>query len=47
MVQPVKLLPCKHENLSLDPQNPYKKPGVVPLVCNPRDGKVGGRKEDP
>lgn len=24
-----------HENLSLDPQNPKKKPGTAACVCNP------------
>jgi hypothetical protein len=34
VAQLVKHLARKHENLSSDPQNPHKKPGMMVWVCN-------------
>jgi hypothetical protein len=35
------LLPYKDENLGLDPQQLYKKPGSLVCSCNP----IGGEEE--
>lgn len=36
-------IPCKHEDLSLNPYNPHKKLGVEAWFCNVRNGERGGK----
>lgn len=40
MAQLVKYLPNKYGDQSLDPQDPYKKPGMMTYVCNPIPGTM-------
>ena len=35
MAPSIKCLPCKHEDLNSDPQNPNKKPGMRVRAYNP------------
>lgn len=37
-------IPCKYEDLSLDPSNSHRKLGVVDRSCNASDGEVGSKK---
>lgn len=45
----LKCSPCKHKNLSSDPQCDYENLGAVVQVCNPAAGKAetGGSLELP
>lgn len=38
MTQLAVCLPCKHDGLSLDPQDPTTKPSVGVCICNPALG---------
>lgn len=40
IVQLIKCLPCKHEDISLIPRDHVKKLGMVAFACNPRIGKL-------
>lgn len=45
MVQSVKCLPLKHEDLRLDPQHPQKQQGIV-AVCTCNTSAGGGERQE-
>jgi hypothetical protein len=40
------LVPCKHNNLSLEPQEPYKKPSMVVCAYNSKNTEMGVLESD-